>query len=121
MTTIRPFALVFAIMLCMAGAFVPNEAMAHAGPHGTPHAVASGMTSEVQTVMSSGDIRAGDELNRQCAAQMCCGTACYSGGSVITAEQKLPEPMQGCAILLPPEAVATKGVGPNAIRRPPRA
>jgi len=121
MTTIRPFALVFAIMLCMAGAFVPNEALAHAGSHGTPHADASRTTSVAQTVMSSGDSRAGGELNRQCAGQMCCGTACYSGGSAITAEQKFPEPMQSCAILLLPEAITTKSVGPNGIRRPPRA
>jgi len=121
MTLLRPTVLLFAIVLCMAGAFAPKQALAHAGPHSAPSGDMRRDIQKQHVVASARDEGMTGETGRQCGAQMCCGSACSSGGYVIPAELKLPEPIKARALIMPPSAMSAKGLGPTGIRRPPRA
>lgn len=121
MTLVRPTVLLFAIMLCMVGALAPRQALAHAGPHAAPSVDVRRDIPKQHVVASARDEGTTGETDRQCAAQMCCGSACSTGGYGIPAELKLPEPVEGSVLILPAPAMATKGLSPTGIRRPPRA
>ncbi len=121
MRLVRPTVLLFAIMLCMVGALAPGQALAHAGPHPAPSVDMRRDIQKQYVVTLAQDEGMTGETGRQCGAQMCCGSACSSGGYVIPSELKLPEPVKVSALIMLPPAMSTKGLGQTGIRRPPRA
>lgn len=121
MMTGRPLMLVVAIMLCMIGTLAPRQASAHAAHH--PASINESRQEQPKqvAVVSARDQGLADELNRQCGAQMCCGSACFSGGYVIAGDSVWPEPVKGGALIPPPPGMSATGIGPAGIKRPPRA
>jgi hypothetical protein len=117
----RPLMLVVAIMLCMIGTLAPGQAAAHSGKHPASSIDIRQEQPKQIAVASVRDQGLADEMNRQCGAQMCCGSACYSGGYVIAGDSVFPEPVKGGALIPPPPGMTATGIGPAGIKRPPRS
>jgi len=116
----RPLMLVFALMLCMTATLAPRQASAHAGHQPVSLAAQDQQQTRRVTVVSVYDQGLADEMNRQCGAQMCCGSACSSTGYVIAGESVFPEPAEGVSLIAPPSGPRGSGIGPAGIKRPPR-
>lgn len=116
----RPLMLVFALMLCMIATLAPNQASAHEGHRPGPVSDAPPKQSKQVAVVTARDHGLADEMNRQCGAQMCCGSTCFSGGYVIAGDSVFPEPVKGDVLIPPPPGMAATGIGPAGIKRPPR-
>lgn len=116
----RSLMLVIALMLCMIGTLAPGQASAHAGHRPAPLEDTSQQQPKQTAVVSVRDQGLADEMNRQCGAQMCCGSACFSGGYIIAGDSLFPEPVKGGALIPPPSDMTATGIGPAGIKRPPR-
>jgi hypothetical protein len=63
---------------------------------------------------------ASNNITRHCDPQLCCGSACASGGHVMAGIVDVPAPKGGNSRLAPALMMTFAGIKPSAPRRPPR-
>lgn len=110
---------IISLSVGLAAILLSTDARAHRGHHPAVQIERPAPAIEVMGYLAA-EVRWNGNPERQCRAQHCCGTACYSGGQVMPADALRFALDRGFARLLPGNMAVRNGVAPPGIRRPPR-
>jgi len=116
----RPI-LILAAILGMTVLVTSSPAHAHAGPHERGTAIKQEQQAPQGAVAILLETTRPHQTDRQCGASMCCGSACYSGGTVMAGDIFVLQQVEIGSRILATETIAGPGLGQSGIRRPPRA